>query len=65
MIGLIATAIVTPNARLKKSCSFNCNNDGYVITRKHKGFEFIQTWLAEDNKTIYLHEKWATKEECR
>tara|TARA_Y100000739_G_C20556216_1_gene440689 strand:- start:534 stop:827 length:294 start_codon:yes stop_codon:yes gene_type:complete len=39
------------------------SKDGYAITRKHKGFEFIQTWLAEDNKTIYLHEKWASKED--
>lgn len=39
------------------------SKDGYAITRKHKGFEFVQTWLAEDNKTIYLHEKWASKED--
>ena len=39
------------------------SGDGYVITRGFAGFESIQTLLAEDQKTIYLYEKWASKEE--
>ena len=39
------------------------SDDGYVVTREHAGFESIQTLLAEDNKTIYLYEKWASKED--
>ena len=38
-------------------------DDGYVITRQHKGFEDIKTFLAEDKKTIYLYEKWDSKED--
>ena len=37
--------------------------DGYAITRQHKGFEDIRTFLAEDKKTIYLYEKWDSKED--
>ena len=38
-------------------------DDGYVITRQHKGFEDIRTFLAEDKKTIYLYEKWDSKKD--
>ena len=38
-------------------------DDGYVITRQHKGFEDIRTFLAEDKKTVYLYEKWNSKED--
>ena len=38
-------------------------DDGYVITRQHKGFEDIRTFLAEDKKRIYLYEKWDSKED--
>ena len=38
-------------------------DDGYAVTRASAGFELIQTLLAEDNKTVYLYEKWASKEE--
>ena len=38
-------------------------DDGYVITRQHKGFEDIRTFLAEDKKTVYLYEKWDSKED--
>ncbi|MAV47623.1 MAG: hypothetical protein CBC49_007050 [Alphaproteobacteria bacterium TMED89] len=37
-------------------------DDGYVITRDFDGFEHIETWLAEDNKTILLYELWSSKE---
>ena len=36
--------------------------DGYVLTRAYDGFEHIETWLGEDQKTVYLYEKWASKE---
>ena len=36
--------------------------DGYPITKSYAGYELIQTLLAEDKKTIYLYEKWASKE---
>ena len=39
------------------------SDDGYVVTKASAGFELIQTLLAEDNKTVYLYEKWASKEE--
>ena len=39
------------------------SDDGYVITRQHKGFEDIRTFLAEDKKTVYLYEKWDSKED--
>ena len=39
------------------------SDDGYAVTKAWAGFELIQTLLAEDNKTIYLYEKWASKEE--
>ena len=39
------------------------SDDGYIITRQHKGFEDIRTFLAEDKKTIYLYEKWDSKED--
>ena len=39
------------------------SNDGYVITREHASFESIQTLLAEDKKTVYLHEKQTSKED--
>ena len=38
-------------------------DDGYVITRQHNGFEDIQTFQAEDKKTVYLYEKWDSKED--
>ena len=36
--------------------------NGYPITKSYAGYELIQTLLAEDKKTIYLYEKWASKE---
>ena len=38
------------------------SDDGYVVTRQHKGFEDIRTFLAEDKKN-YLYEKWDSKED--
>tara|TARA_B100000941_G_scaffold264410_1_gene218357 strand:+ start:218 stop:433 length:216 start_codon:yes stop_codon:yes gene_type:complete len=39
------------------------SDGGYLITRQHNGFEEIQTFLAEDKKTVYLYEKWDSKED--
>ena len=39
------------------------SDDGYVITRQHKGFKDIRTFLAEDKKKVYLYEKWESKED--
>ena len=39
------------------------SEDRYVITRQHKGFEDIRTFLAEDKKTVYLYEKWDSKKD--
>ena len=47
----------------KDVIEWTTSDDGYIITRAHAGFELIQTLLAEDNKTVYLYEKWASKEE--
>ena len=30
------------------------SDDGYVITRQHKGFEDIRTFLAEDKKKLLI-----------
>ena len=39
------------------------SDHGYVITRQHKGFKDIRTFLAEDKKKVYLYEKWESKED--
>lgn len=36
------------------------SDDGYVLTRQFEGFKSIETWLAEDNKTVFLHQKWTS-----
>ena len=36
--------------------------DGYPITKSYAGYELIQTLLAEDKKTVYLYERWSSKE---
>ena len=38
-------------------------DDGFSVTRTHKGFKHIELLVDEDNKTIYLYEQWDTKEE--
>ena len=30
------------------------SDDGYVVTRQHKGFEDIRTFLAEDKKILLV-----------
>jgi hypothetical protein len=37
-------------------------DDGYAASETHDGYEFVQALIAEDNRTIYLAERWATKE---
>ena len=38
-------------------------DDGFSVTRTHKGFKHIELLVDEDNKTIYLYEQWETKED--
>ena len=46
----------------KKLCNNKLKLD-QCHTRQHKGFEDIRTFLAEDKKTVYLYEKWDSKED--
>ena len=39
------------------------SDDGDVVTRQHKGFEDIRIFLVENKKTVYLYEKWDSKED--
>ena len=39
------------------------SDEGYATSETHEGYEFIQTLLAEDDQTIYLVERWVTKED--
>jgi len=38
-------------------------DNGYYIGETYKGYEFVQALIAEDNQTIYLVERWRTKED--
>tara|TARA_B110000003_G_scaffold236909_1_gene241794 strand:+ start:323 stop:616 length:294 start_codon:yes stop_codon:yes gene_type:complete len=38
-------------------------DDGFVITRSHKGFKHIEMLVEEDNKTVWLYEQWDSKED--
>ena len=37
------------------------SDDGYLITRQHKGYGDIRTFLAKDKTIVYLYEKWNSK----
>ena len=39
------------------------SDDGFSVTRTHKGFKHIELLVDEDNKTIYLYEQWNSKED--
>ena len=39
------------------------SDDGFSVTRTHKGFKHIELLVDEDNKTIYLYEQWDSKED--
>ena len=39
------------------------SDDGYVVTRQHKGFADIRIFLVENKKTVYLYEKCDSKED--
>ena len=39
------------------------SDDGFSVTRSHKGFKHIELLVDEDNKTIYLYEQWDSKED--
>ena len=47
----------------KKLIDWAKGDDGFSVTRTHKGFKHIELLVDEDNKTIYLHEKWASKKD--
>ena len=47
----------------KEYIDWTKSDDGSAITKASAGYGLIQTLLAEDNKTVYLYEKWASKEE--
>ena len=38
-------------------------DNGYNAGGMYKGYEFVQALIAEDNQTIYLIERWGTKED--
>ena len=38
-------------------------DDGFSVTRSHKGFKHIELLVGENNKTMWLYEQWETKED--
>ena len=46
-----------------KLIDFLKSDDGFSVTRTHKGFKHIELLVEEDNKTIWLYEQWETKED--
>ena len=38
-------------------------DDGFSVTRSHKGFKHIELLVGENNKTCWLYEQWETKED--
>ena len=47
----------------KKLIDWAHSDDGFAVTRTHKGFKHIELLVGEDNKTIWLYEQWDSKEE--
>jgi len=47
----------------KDMMEWAASDDGFAVTRQHKGFQEIRQFLAEDNKTIILTQKWDSKED--
>ena len=45
-----------------KLIDFAKSDDGFSVTRTHKGFKHIELLVEEDNKSIWLYEQWETKE---
>ena len=39
------------------------SDDGFSVTRSHKGFKHIELLVGENNKTCWLYEQWETKED--
>ena len=39
------------------------SDDGFSVTRSHKGFKHIELLVDENNKTIWLYEQWDSKED--
>ena len=50
-------------AGAKDMMEWSASDDGFAITRQHKGFQEIKQFLAEDNKTIILTQKWDSKDD--
>ena len=50
-------------AGASKLIDWASSDDGFVITRSHKGFKHIEMLVDEDNKTVWLYEQWDSKEE--
>ena len=47
----------------KDMIEWAASEDGFAVTRRHKGFQDINQFLAEDNKTVVLTQKWDSKED--
>ena len=39
------------------------SDDGFSVTRTHKGFKHIELLCGEDKKTMWIYEQWETKED--
>ena len=39
------------------------SDDGFSVTRSHKGFQHIELLAGEDSKTMWIYEQWDTKED--
>lgn len=39
------------------------SSDGLEVTRAYKGCKLIEASSSEDGKTLYLYERWDTKED--
>ena len=50
-------------AGAKDMIEWSATDDGFAVTRQFKGFQEIRQFLAEDNKTIILTQKWDSKED--
>ena len=46
-----------------KIINWTKSDDGFTVTKTHKGFQYIEALLSEDGKTVWLYEKWASKED--
>ncbi|MGB0480596.1 MAG: hypothetical protein ACPGPA_00005 [Alphaproteobacteria bacterium] len=47
----------------KDMIEWSVSDVGFAVTRQHKGYQDIKQFLAEDNKTIILTQKWDSKDD--